>query len=373
LIDDVKVTAVAGGRMKKHFKSHLVKIQRYQTSCGRDMEEGLRLDRNEKVSNFSKKVRDDIFSRFKGYSISASPDATQLYHRISKYIGVSKDEIYILGGITEGIRILFETLTNPGENVIVLDPTYPMYYVYSNIFQVEYRRFRYSEDFKPDWSSLFESMDGKTTMVMNPNLPIESAFQIDEIQTILEKCEQYNAILVVDEAYHYFGAPTVMELVRNYNNLVVMRSFSKAYGMAGLRLGFMVSNADNIAYLSKTRSLVESNTITMSIAEYMLDHPELRDQHVREVKEGAVYLQQEMTKIGVPWHGGNVTNGILLFLNNDKEPRKLEHYLKEKKIYIRGSFEEPYNMCIRISIGPKDIMEKFVAAFKEWLLEKDEK
>jgi len=361
--------------MKKHFKPHLMELMRYQTSFGRDLDNGLRLDRNEIISDFSKKDIDNIFSIFKGYSISASPDSTDLYQRIAKYLGILKEEVYLTGGITEGIRILFETLTNPKENVVILDPTYPMYYVYSKIFQVEYRRFGYTKDLEPNWNSLFKGMDSRTTMVMipNPNLPIESSFTRQEIRTIAEKCAQHNAVLVVDEAYHYFGTPTVMDLIREFDNLVVMRSFSKAYGMAGLRLGFMVSTAENITYLSKTRSLVESNTLSMSIAEYMLDHPEFRDKHVQGVKQGTAYLQHELSKLGIRWHGGNVTNGILLFLDNDKEPQELEQYMRRRKIYIRGSLESPYNMCVRVSIGPLEFMEQFVDALREWILRKDER
>jgi histidinol-phosphate aminotransferase len=355
--------------MKKHFKPHINNIVRYQTSIGRDLEKGLRLDRNEKVSNFPSEVSADIFNRIKSYSLSASPEPNTLYQKIAMSLGIQKEKIYITSGITEGIRILFETLTNPGDNVVVLDPTYPMYSIYAKIYQNEYRRFGFKKDLSPDWNSLYQGIDERTTMVMipNPNLPIENMFSIEKVRHIADKCKENQAVLVIDEAYHYFGAPTVIELIDDYDNLVVMRSFSKAYGLAGIRLGFMISSVENIQYLSKTRSLVESNTLSMEVTAYMLDHPELLQEHVREVKEGAQYIQKELTKLGLRWFGGNVTNGILIFLNNENETKDLVEWLKKKNIYIRGSFEPPYNICVRVSIGPKEIMKIFADAFRNWL------
>lgn len=358
--------------MKKHFKPHINNLIRYQTSLGRNLEEGLRLDRNEKVSNFPLEVSADILKKFKSYSFSVSPDPNTLYQKIGISLGIKKEKIYITNGITEGIRILFETLTNPGDNVVVLDPTYPMYSIYAKIYQNEYRKFVFKKDLSPDWDSLYQGIDERTAMVMipNPNLPIENVFSVEEVRHIAEKCKENQAVLVIDEAYHYFGAPSVLGLIDEYENLVVMRTFSKAYGLAGIRLGFMISSIENIQYLSKTRSLVESNTLSMEVAAYMLDHPELLQEHVREVKEGAQYIQKELTKLGFRWFGGNFTNGIMIFLNDESETKDLVTYLQGRKIYIRGAFEPPYNICVRVSIGPKEIMSMFIESFKGWLKQK---
>lgn len=355
--------------MRSHFKPHIKNLIRYQTSVGRDLMEGLRLDRNEKISNFPPEIVNDIFNKFKAYSLSASPDVEVLYKKIANFLGISKEMIYVTAGITECIRILYETLTNPGENAIVLHPTYPFYSIYAKMYQIEYRKFSFKNDLTPDWNSLHHGLDDKTTMVMipNPNLPVECVFNEEEVRSIADKCKEHNTVLAIDEAYHYFGAPTVIKLINEYDNLVVMRTFSKAFGLAGLRLGFMISAPENIEYLSKTRPLVESNTLSTGIAEYMLDHPEHMQNHVREVKEGSEYLQKEFTKLGLKWFGGNYTNGILVFLDSESEVYDLIGYLKKRKIYIRGAFEPPYNVCIRVSIGQREMMEIFIKALKCWL------
>lgn len=358
--------------MKQHFKEHIKALKRYQTSLGRDLEHGCRLDRNEKVSNFPDDVMAEIFQQFRNYSLSASPESAVLYERIADNLKIDKEKIYITCGITDGIKILYETLTEQGDNVIVLDPTYPMYMVHAKLQQLDYRKFSYSSDHRPDLTTLYQNMDERTKIVVvpNPNLPIESVFTVNEVRDIAQRCKERGIILAIDEAYHYFGAPTVLSLIDEFDNLVVFRTFSKAYGLAGIRLGFMISQTENITYFTNTRSLVESNTLSMTVAQYFLDHSELRDAHVKEVKEGSAYLQKELTSLGLRWCGGNVSNGILVFLESKEQASAIVQYMREKKIYIRGSFEEPYQTCIRISLGSKEILKQFVNALKIWLEQK---
>ena len=172
--------------------------------------------------------------------------------------------------------------------------------------------------------------------------------------------------MVIDEAYHLFGADSAIGLLQEYDNLVILRSFSKAYGLAGIRLGYMMSQETNIEYLSKTRSLVEASGTSMAIATYMLEKPELVASYVNQVAEGARILQDSLTTFGVRWHGGHVTNGILVFLPDNLAVNQCVQYLRDHKIYVRGDFEPPYDCCFRVTIGPKETMEIFSSRFKDW-------
>ncbi|MBF0155165.1 MAG: histidinol-phosphate aminotransferase family protein [Magnetococcales bacterium] len=356
--------------MRNRFKPHILKVARYQTSAGRDLVNGHRLDRNERVSNFSDAVLADLIGKLPRYLLNVTPDISSLYEAIGRFVGVPRSQLYILNGITEGIKILYETLTNPGENVVVLDPTYPMYNIYSQLYQLEYRKFGYTPEMKPDFDSLWRQIDDKTAAVMipNPNLPIEAMFTVEQVREIAERCRACGAVLVIDEAYHFFGdVPTMVPLIAEYDHLIVTQTFSKAHGLAGIRLGYMVSNEENISYLSKTRSLVETNGMTQAVAEYCLAHPELLQEHVREVREGSRYVQEQLTQLGIRWHGGNLTNGLLFFLQSKQQSEELVAFMRARKIYIRGAFEPPYDHSARISIGPVPVMQVFVDALKEWL------
>ncbi len=355
--------------MKTRFKPHIVAMRRYQTSTGRDLVEGLRLDRNERVCNASNSVLDALWKEMPPSILHVTPDMGVLYDAIAAHEGVPRDHLYLTQGITEGIRFIYETLTNPGDNVVVLDPTYPMYQVYAELFQLEHRRFGYGQDHKPDFQTLADAIDDRTAVVAiaNPNLPIESALTVDQIRGIAARCKERDIVLVVDEAYHHFGAETAKGLIGEFDNLVVMRTFSKAWGMAGIRLGYMISQPQNITYLNKTRSLVETNAFSMQAALFALKHASLMTDHVGEVKAGAACLQAGLDELGVPWHGGEYTNGLMIFLRSNAEASDAVAFMRERKIYIRGAFEPPYDTCIRASLGDPASMQSFLSAFRDYL------
>ena len=104
----------------------------------------------------------------------------------------------------------------------------------------------------------------------------------------------------------------------------------------------------------------------MAIATYMLEKPELVASYVNQVAEGARILQDSLTTFGVRWHGGHVTNGILVFLPDNLAVTQCVQYLRDHKIYVRGDFKPPYDCCFRVTIGPKETMEMFSSRFKDW-------
>lgn len=353
--------------MKIRFKPHLAKITRKRTSIDRDMNNGLCLDRNERVSCFSHDIIEDIYRQIPKYTFNMYPNPDGLYKKIARWLNVPKQRIYITNGITEGIRIVFETLVSPGDKVVLVSPAFPMYRIYSEIYQAKVRNIGFCDDLSFDVKGLYDAIDSETHLVClpNPNLPIETNFKLDDIRRLAERCRKCQAMLVVDEAYCFFGSESAMPLVEEYDNIVVFQTFSKAFGLAGVRLGYMVSKEENIEYLSKTRSLVESNGISMAIAEYILEHPTLMQEYSKDVTEGAKYLKKELDRLGFRWFGGDVTNGLLIFLRDRAETNELIGALKSEKIYIRGSFEPPIDNCVRLTLGPKEEMKKFINAFAE--------
>ena len=354
--------------MLKRLKPHLSKIIRKRTSVDRDLEKGLRLDRNERVTNFSDFVIEDIYKSLPKYIFNAYPDTESLYEKLSKWLKVKSEELYVTNAITEGIRIVFETLVNPSDKVVMLSPIFPMYKIYAQIYQASFCPINFKENLSLDKKELIDSIDKDTVLacIPNPNLPIESILTLDEIRPLAEKCKKNNTALVIDEAYAFFGSESAIPLIKEYDNIIVFQTFSKAFGLAGIRLGYMVSNEENIEYLSKTRSLVESNGISMGIAEYMLGHQEIMNNYVKSVKEGREYVKNKLKELGFRFFGGDFTNGMLIFLNNKTETEDLLNYLKSKKIYIRGSFEAPIENCLRLTLGPKPEMEIFIKALMDW-------
>jgi histidinol-phosphate aminotransferase len=176
------------------------------------------------------------------------------------------------------------------------------------------------------------------------------------VKSIADQCATRNVFLVIDEAYYLFGGPTVIDLIEDCSNLIVLRTFSKAYGLAGLRIGFMISKQENIAYLSKSRSLVECNSMSMAIATYMLENPQLMQEHVREVADGARTIKDILKNNQIPFFGGDVTNAILILLPDSSAPAELANFLREQNVYVRANFDEPIKNAVRVSIAPPEIM-----------------
>lgn len=353
--------------MRHLFKTHILDVTRTRTSSGRDLS-GLRLDRNERVSCLPAGVVEDMFRQFKPWDLAAHPEPEAFQKQVAAFIGVAPEQIYLLNGITDGIRILFETLCTPAHNVVVLDPTYPMYRIWARLANVEYRPFTYNDKLVPDLDTLEAALDSNTAMVVvpNPNMPVESAFTTKALSSLARRCERNGSALIIDEAYHHFGAESAVSLLPDHPNVLVMRTFSKAFGLASIRLGYAIGSPENIAYLSQTRGLVEANTLSMGLGSYMLNHLAIVEEHVREVKEGANYLHNELSKMGMRWHGGLVTNGILIFLDGAEQSASLIRFLAERKIYVRGGFNPPFDGTIRLTIGVEAAMRKFLEGFREW-------
>lgn len=354
--------------IQRRFKKHLLDIKRMRTSVGRDPQEGLRLDRNERVTDFSPQVMRELYKILPAHLLSSYPDTERFYRTLSSWLKVPTEQLYVTNAITEGIRIVFETMLSPGDEIVMIQPTYPMYGIYGQIYQAKVKHVPFKKDLTLDIRDLCNAITNDTILVCfpNPNLPIESIFSLKDVRVIAEKCSECDTLLVIDEAYAFFGAESALPLLDSYDNVVIFQTFSKAFGLAGARLGYMISTRENIEYFSKTRSLVEANALSMVVGEYMLRNPAIMREYVGQVKEGKDYIQQELCSLDVRWHGGNYSNGILIFLKNKEETQTLVDVMKQNKIYIRGTFEPPIENCVRLTIGPKPAMERFMREFKEW-------
>jgi len=176
--------------IKRRFKQHLVDIERKRTSVGRNLEEGLRLDRNERVTEFPKKIMKDLYKILPSYLFNAYPDINHFYDSLSRWLNVPADQLYVTNAITEGIRVVFETLVSKDDEVVIIEPTFPMYKIYGRIYQAKIREVLFREDFTLDAQSVCDAITENTSLVClpNPNLPIESVLTIDEICKIADKC-----------------------------------------------------------------------------------------------------------------------------------------------------------------------------------------
>jgi len=192
------------------FKPHIQKLERTQTSENRDIKKGVLLDRNERVENYNEATYRKIIKSISRFSINATPDIQNLYKNLSKFFKVNKNNIYIGQGITELMSQIIFSLVKKNEEVVIMDPTYPMYEVLCNLNEVKIKKWKFNKNLSLEFNDLKKIVTKKTKVVflVNPNLPIEFEFDNTLKNKIYKFCLKKNIILVYDEAYYHFGSKT---------------------------------------------------------------------------------------------------------------------------------------------------------------------
>ena len=350
-------------------KPHIQKIIRVQTSENRDVVNGTLLDRNERVESFNDKTYRSIIKNISRFSLNATPDIQNLYKKISKLFKIKIHNIYIGQGITELMSHIIFSLVKKNEEVVILDPTYPMYEVLCDLHEVKYKKWKFNKSLSLEIHDLKKIITNKTRVIflVNPNLPIEFEFNDKLKKEIYKMCIKKNIILAYDEAYYHFGSKTEIKNAITKKNIIVMRTFSKAWGLPSIRLGFLVTNKKLCEYISKCRSLVETNALSYQIAMWALSNKKILNNHVSQIKSGSKFIHKNLKKLNIFFRGGNVTNAVLIKLNSKKEAEDFRVHMRKKKIYIRGNFKEKIENYIRISLGPVNKMKIFIEAFDNWL------
>jgi histidinol-phosphate aminotransferase len=305
----------------------------------------------------------DIFLKKPDWFLSVYPESTQLYQKLAKFHGVSEAELLLTSGIDGGLKTLYEVMTEPGDLVGVVAPTYAMYQVYPKLFQLQNEEIVYTADRKFDFARFEEFLEHRPTMFFlpNPNQPIESCFNLKQLEDFAKKTLAKNCLFVIDEAYHMFGSESAVELIHKFENVVITRTFSKGFGVPSIRLGYMISNADNMNVLAKTRFAHESNALSNAVAEHLLDNFSMVDEYNRKVVTTREQLKTTLGEIGVRAIGES-GNFLLLDLGNATRAKSYVSYLRERKIYVKGPWSAPWDCFATITLGPMEVMGRFIEA-----------
>lgn len=354
------------------FKPHLVSLKRMQTSVGRDLVNGLCLDRNERVSPLPPEIVEAFRRSIDSSTLQFYPDLSQLYPKLEGFLGVKPGSTLVGNGITESIKVMYETLTSPGDNVVCISPSYPMYQVYADMFEVKLRPLEFNPStLELRLDDLPKLVDKKTRFVAlpNPNLPIESYFGPAKIRELAEFCNERNLVLIVDEAYAFLGSESVLSMIDEFPNLIVFQTLSKAFGLAGSRFGWLVAQPALREYLAKTRSLVEMNSLSAAVASFAFDHPQYMHDYIQQESKGRKFLKEKLTAMGLRTFGAEKTNALLIFVETQARANDLIARMRTRKIYIRGGFQSLAENCVRITTGPLPQMEQFLSEFQTALAE----
>lgn len=235
------------------------------------------LDKNENTDPELAKLTFRLLSEIDPVAIYSYPECTPLYRKLANYLGVKADNLLLTAGSDGAIRSVFEAFINPGDVVVHTVPTFAMYAVYSRMYGAKVVPLIYqASDSGPTLTvenvvNTINKVRPKLVCLPNPDSPTGTVFSPSDMRRIIETAGQTGSLILIDEAYYPFYEHTVVPWVDDYNHLVVARTFAKAWGISGLRIGYAVSCPNVARLLHKVRPMYEVSTVAVALAERLLD------------------------------------------------------------------------------------------------------
>ena len=302
----------------------------------------------------------------KWYNRYPDPHQVKLKEAISAIKSVDADQIFLGNGSDECIDLLYRCFCNPGkDNVIICPPTYGMYEVSANINDVELRRAPLLGDFQLNLAHIETLVDANTKLIWicSPNNPTGNAINRNDIETILNN---FNGLVVIDEAYINFSRhKSFTQELANYPNLVIMQTFSKAWGLAGLRLGMAFASKELISILNTVKPPYNINQATQELALKALKEVGQVNDMIKEIVQMRVALKAVLEKIpAIEKVYPSDANFLLVKMKN---ARKVYEFLLTEGIVVRDRSNVILcEDCLRITIGTEEENTQLVEAICDW-------
>ena len=295
----------------------------------------LRYDMNENPEGLPKKFVDSVLKEITPEFLSIYPEPDRFLNKYAAYIGASYENVVAVNGSDMGIRYLLETFGEKGKDVVTVAPSFEMYWVNCSILGLHHVPVAYEPDMTISIDKILDAITENTRIVvlLNPNNPIGNVYTEDELEKVIEE------------------------------NVVLLRTFSKLFSIAACRLGVVISNPQIIHYVKNAKLTFDANAIALLFAERILDHPEMIEQLIETEKEGKAYTLTELTKHGYETRD---CRGNFIFVTPKHQATEVAQKLEtEKKILVKSYGNEMLKKYLRISVGSKDAMERFLTAFFE--------
>lgn len=330
----------------------------------------IKLSRNENPYDVPKEIKEEIIEELLKTPWNRYPDGQSLRLRIklADFLGFSADNILVGTGSGELIQVIVNGFIEEGDKVILPVPTFPLYEKILQQKKVEIIKILLNkEDFSLDFDMLrdYFKYNPKLLILTNPNNPTGN-FLIKEDD--FEKIQDFPGIILIDEAYYEFSGLTFLPYIENFPNIIILRTFSKAFSGAGIRLGYLISNPKIVNYLNNFKLPYNVNIFTQIAGEKLIDKWPLLKEKIEVIKEERDRIFEEMKNIKdiVPYP--SEANFILF------RSRKREEILKsceEEGVALRDFSKEPLlENCLRVSIGDIKENDVFIKILKEVCYEK---
>ncbi len=293
------------------------------------------------------------------------PDDTcsALRLKLAEKLDKQPDEILFGNGSSELIDLVMRAYLEYGEKVVTLAPAFSMYKLYTIINKGVYKEYPLDDMQRLDVENFIKFLDEekpKIVILCNPNNPTGSVIPREDVRKIVEACD---GMVILDEAYVEFSDLGLEDDTRTYQNLIVLRTFSKAYGLAAIRLGYMIADAEVIAYVHRVRAPYNINTLSQRMALKALESEELFEENLEATIKERKRVEKALKELGFKTFPSQ-TNFIFFSAYDE-----LAKDLADRKILIR-SYSGNLQGYFRLSIGTKEENDRVLEGVKEVLNEK---
>ncbi|MBQ8166498.1 MAG: histidinol-phosphate transaminase [Lachnospiraceae bacterium] len=320
----------------------------------------IKLNTNENPYGPSPRVKDIVMDMDK-LKLYPDPAASALVDAIADYHGVTSDKVFVGVGSDDVLAMSFLTFFNSGKEILFPDITYSFYDVWADLYKIPYKAVPVDDGFRLKKEDYY--VDNGGVIFPNPNAPTSIAEPLSFVEDIVKNNQ--DVVVIVDEAYVDFGGETALPLVDKYENLLVVRTFSKSRSMAGLRIGYAIGNPKLIKYLSDVKYSFNSYTMNMPSIIYGVES--IKDEEyfrstVAKVIDTREWFKSEIEKLGFSCPPSSAN---FLFITHNSIPAKeIFEKARETKIITRYFNKPRIDNYLRVTIGTREEMECFLDFLK---------
>lgn len=292
------------------------------------------------------------------------PTAGELVHTLAEYYGVKDENVFVGVGSDDVLAMCFLTFFNSDKPILFPDITYSFYKVWAELYRIPYECPKLDDDFRIVKEDYYKENGG--VIFPNPNAPTSIYEELDFVEDILK--HNQDVIVIVDEAYIDFAGKSAMSLIDKYDNLIVVQTFSKARSMAGMRIGYAISNPTLIKYLNDAKYSFNSYTMNQTAlvcgVEAVKDKAYF-DEQVQKIVDTREWAKGELRALGFTFPDSK--SNFIFVRHPNVSAKELFEALKKENIYVRflgGARIEEY---LRISIGTREEMKQLISFLKAYL------
>jgi len=323
---------------------------------------GLRLDFNESTVGCSPRVLARLRT-LDAELLARYPEREPVEKEAAAFLGLDPAQLLLTNGVDEAIYLLCCTYLDPGDEALIVVPTFAMYAIFAQAEGAHVVELRSGDNFAFPTQGLLARLSSRTRLiaVANPNNPTGAAVAGDVLIQIAHAAPQ--AALLVDEAYFEFHGETLIGRTREIENLFVARTFSKAYGLAGLRIGILVGEAQQMAMVRRVASPYSVNAAALAVLPEALQDREYVERYAAEVRSNRERLQRELGIIGLHYWPSHA-NFVLVRIG--AAHGEFVRALRDRGILVRDRHSDPgCEGCVRLTVGSDDHTKILIAALRE--------